>query len=80
MNAPRDADEKRYEEENRERHWDPAVRWRVIQEMIAWADSQATGGRNTRERCLQLQREKDRFRAERGEPAAAKPQTDSPSD
>jgi hypothetical protein len=60
MNTPPDADLKRYEEEKRERHWDPAVRWRLIQEMIAWADSQATGGRNTRERCLELQREKDR--------------------
>lgn len=76
MNAPRDADLKRYEEEKRERHWDPAVRWRVIQEMIAWADSQATGGRNTRERCLQLQREKDRFLATRGEHLATKPQSD----
>ena len=58
MNAPPDNDLKRYEEEKRERHWDPAERWRVIQEMIAWADSQATVRRNTRERCLELQREK----------------------
>ena len=28
--------------------------------MIAWADAQATGGHNTRQRCLELQREKDR--------------------
>ena len=47
------------EERKREAMWDPAERWRVIQEMIAWADSQATGGRNTPARCLQLQREKD---------------------
>jgi len=40
------------------RAWRPVVRWRVIQEMIAWADSQATVGRNTRERCLELQRAK----------------------
>jgi hypothetical protein len=75
MNTPPDADLKRYEEEKRERHWDPAVRWRVIQEMIAWADSQATGGRNTRQRCLELQREKDRLLATRDERPAAKPKT-----
>jgi hypothetical protein len=56
MSVPLSDDLKRYEEEKRERHWDPAVRWQVIQEMIAWADSQATGGRNTKARCLQLQR------------------------
>ena len=36
----------------------PAERWRIIQKMIAWADSQATVRRNTRERCLELQRAK----------------------
>jgi hypothetical protein len=50
----------REEERKRERHWDPAARWRVIQEMIAWADAQATVRRNTPARCLELQRAKDR--------------------
>jgi uncharacterized protein (UPF0548 family) len=31
---------------------------RAIQEMIAWAESQATVRRNTREKCLELQRAK----------------------
>ena len=46
---------KRAEEQKREAHWDPAERWRVIQATIAWADSQATVRRNTRQRCLELQ-------------------------
>ncbi len=62
MNAPPDHDLKRYEEEKRERHWDPTERWRVIQEMILWADSRAAVRRNTRERCLELQRAKDRVK------------------
>jgi hypothetical protein len=76
MSTPHDADLKRREEEKRERHWDPAVRWRLIQELITWADSQAPVGRNTRERCLELQREKLRFLATRKEQLPAKPQTD----
>ena len=58
MIPPPDNELKQSEERKREAHWDPAERWRVIQEMIAWADSQATVGRNTRERCLELQRAK----------------------
>jgi hypothetical protein len=50
----------RSEQRKREAHWDPAERWRVIQEMIAWADAQATVCRNTSARCLELQRAKDR--------------------
>jgi hypothetical protein len=46
------------EEQKREAHWDPAERWRVIQEMIVWAESQARGRRNTPARCLELQRAK----------------------
>ena len=41
----------RSEQRQREAHWDPAERWRVIQEMIAWADAQATVRRNTSARC-----------------------------
>jgi len=46
------------EERKREAAWDPALRWKVLQETIAWADSQKTGGRNTRQACLRLQRSK----------------------
>jgi hypothetical protein len=51
-------DLKRREESKREAHWDPVERWRVIQEMIVWAESQATVRRNTPARCLELQRAK----------------------
>jgi hypothetical protein len=43
------------EERKREAHWDPAVRWRVLQATITWAESQATVRRNTPQRCLELQ-------------------------
>lgn len=33
-------DLKRREEEKRERAWDPAERWRLIQETITWAEAQ----------------------------------------
>jgi hypothetical protein len=46
---------KRAEEQKREAHWDPAERWRVLQETITWAESQATVRRNTPRRCLELQ-------------------------
>jgi hypothetical protein len=46
------------EEEKRERNWDPAQRWQVIQATIAWAEQQATVRRNTREACLREQRRK----------------------
>ena len=49
---------KRREEQKREAAWDPAERWRAIQEMITWAESQATVRRNTPERCLELQKKK----------------------
>ena len=51
-------DLKREEEERRERCWDPIQRWRVLQEMIAWADSQLPVQRNTREACLREQARK----------------------
>jgi hypothetical protein len=50
--------QKAEEESRRERHWDPAVRWRVIQDMIAWADAQQPIPRNSREACLREQRRK----------------------
>ncbi len=55
-----DDDLKRFEERKREAHWDAAQRWRLLQETIAWAESQATVRRNTPQRCLQLQRAKRR--------------------
>ncbi len=51
-------DLKRREEEKRDANWDSAQRWRVLQETITWAESQATVRRNTPERCLELQRAK----------------------
>jgi hypothetical protein len=47
---------KRREEQKRQRCWDPAERWRVIQEMITWAESLPSVRRNTPARCLELQR------------------------
>jgi hypothetical protein len=58
MTSPPDDDLKRREERKREARWDPAQRWRTIQEMIAWADAQAAVPRNSRTRCLELQRAK----------------------
>jgi hypothetical protein len=43
------------EEAKRERHWDPALRWKVIQDTIAWAEQQATVRRNTPAACLAKQ-------------------------
>ena len=46
------SDIKRAEEAKRERNWDPALRWKVIQETITWAEQQATVRRNTPAACL----------------------------
>lgn len=51
-------DLKRFEERKREASWNAAQRWQVLQETITWAESQATVQRNTRQRCLELQRAK----------------------
>ena len=48
-------DLKQAEEPKCERNWNEAERWRVIQNTISWVDSQSTGGRNTRKRCLEEQ-------------------------
>jgi hypothetical protein len=53
-----DERQKEVEEARRERNWDPALRWRVLQETIAWAEAQATVRRNTRQSRLAEQREK----------------------
>ena len=44
------------EEAKRERNWDPALRWKVIQDTITWAEQQATVRRNTPAACLAKQR------------------------
>ncbi len=39
-------DLKTREERKRERSWNPAARWKVIQETITWAETQASVRRN----------------------------------
>lgn len=51
-------DLKQTEEAKRDRNWNARQRWRALQEMIAWAEAQATVRRNTREACLREQAEK----------------------
>jgi hypothetical protein len=46
----------RREEAKRNCMWDPAERWRMIEEMIDWADSQKPVPRNSKEGCLAAQR------------------------
>jgi hypothetical protein len=53
------SDIKRQEESKRDRHWSAGKRWRVLQETIAWAETQAPVRRNTRARCLQEQARKN---------------------
>ena len=36
----------------RDRNWNPALRWKVLQETIAWVDAQATISRNSKAACL----------------------------
>ena len=43
------------EEAKRDRHIDPAERWRLIQNTITWAEQQATVRRNTKEACFAKQ-------------------------
>ena len=51
-------DLKKWQESLRERHWDPVLRWKVLQETITWAEAQKTVQRNTRQMCLKLQAKK----------------------
>ncbi len=46
------------EERRRERNWDSAERWRVLQETLSWAEAQATVRRNTKQSQLAKQKEK----------------------
>jgi len=50
------------EERKREAAWSAAERWRVLQETIVWAESQATVRRNTPDECIRLQNAKLRDR------------------
>jgi hypothetical protein len=52
------------EEAKRERNWDPALRWKVIQETLAWCEAQATVRRNTPAACLAEQQRKLAWLAE----------------
>lgn len=52
------SDLKQAEEAKRERNWDPALRWKVIQDTINWAEQQATVRRNTPAACLAEQQRK----------------------
>ncbi len=45
----------RREEEKRNRMWDPAARWQMIEDLIAWADAQKPVPRNSKEGCLAAQ-------------------------
>ena len=51
---------KEIEEAKRDRHWDPLVKWNLLQETIDWADAQAKVPRNSRENRLA---EQDRKRS-----------------
>ena len=46
------------EELKRERNWNPALRWKVIQDTITWAEQQATVRRNTPEACRREEQRK----------------------
>jgi hypothetical protein len=52
------SDQIRAEEEKRERHWEPGVRWRILQETIAWAADQSSVKRNSIEARLTEQNRK----------------------
>jgi hypothetical protein len=50
-------DLKTFEEQKRERCWDVRERWRLLQETIAWVDSQQEIPRNSPAGCLAMQRQ-----------------------
>ncbi len=52
-------DEKQLEEQKRQRCADPQLWWTVIQQTIAWVDSQQTIPRASKEGCLLRQRKFD---------------------
>lgn len=54
-------DLKQEEEKKRERCWDPAERWKVIQQTITWAEQQADVPRNSPAACLAEEARKKRM-------------------
>ena len=44
------------EQAKRDRNWDPSERWQAYLNTLAWAESQATVRRNTKEACLAHQK------------------------
>ena len=56
MNPTDDGELKRFEEQKREAMLDPAERWRLLQEMITWADAQRPVPRNSPAGALAAQR------------------------
>lgn len=57
MSEPIDPELKLREELKREVGWDPRRRWQAIQDTITWVEAQAAVPRNSKRRCLELQRE-----------------------
>lgn len=53
---PTDDELNRFEEQKRAAVLDPAERWRLLQEMITWADAQRPVPRNSRAGALAAQR------------------------
>ena len=51
---------KHREEIKRDGHWNARERWRLLQEAMTWAESQATVRRNTAESCLREQARKSK--------------------
>ncbi|MEI6514640.1 MAG: hypothetical protein WCO77_01570 [bacterium] len=54
---------KQQEELKRDANLDPRTRWRLIQDMITWGETQTTVRRNTIKRCLAEQRAKNQSRS-----------------
>ncbi len=51
---------KHREETKWDGHWNARERWRLLQEAMTWAESQATVRRNTAESCLREQARKSK--------------------
>jgi hypothetical protein len=47
-----DLREKQFEEEKREKAWDPRQRWEVLQRTIGWVDAEQPVPRNSPRGCL----------------------------
>ena len=51
-------EDKAREESKREKAFDPVERWKAIQETITWAEAQQNPPRNSKEKCLDLEKQK----------------------